>query len=162
MKTKKSAGITLVELVVVITMAGILSALAVPNLIKMVETTKLRTAANTIKRQMLVARTRAIADPYNHCGVVIDVTKQQAFVFFDASTPYQVNTTDTTNKYGGIYKMPRGDTLLIPSSGGIQNNCVVFRGDGSAKYGGSVQVKNKYNNIRTITVEASTGRVKVQ
>ena len=162
MKTKKSAGITLVELIVVIAMAGIISAWAVPNLVKMVEMTKLRTAANMIKRQMLVARTRAISDPYKHCGVVIDDIKQQSFVFFDNTTPYVVNTADTVNKYGGIYKMPRGDTLLIPSSNGIQNQCVVFRGDGSAKYGGSVQVKNKYNMIRTITVEASTGRVKVQ
>ena len=163
MRPDKSAGFTLIEVVVAIAIAGILAVLAVPNFLKLVEKTKLNAAANTIKRQMLSARTRAIADPYKHCGLAVDVSNQKTYIFFDSLTPYTINTTDTVNKYTGVFIMPGTIIMSIPTGGsGIQNNCVVFRGDGSAKYGGSVQVTNKYNATKTINVVASTGRVKVQ
>ena len=153
----------MVEVVVAIAIAGIAAVLAVPNFLQLVEKTKLTTTANTIKRQILMARMRAIADPYKHCGVAVDVNKQKTYVFFDTLNTYALTTTDTVDKYAGIYIMPKGITMSIPTGGsGIQNSCVVFRGDGSAKYGGSVQVTNKYNVIKTINVVASTGRVRVQ
>lgn len=153
----------MLELLVVVVISGIVAAWTVPNFLKMVEKTKLTAAANTIKRQILMARVRAISDPYKHCGLAVDVNNQKTYVFFDSLTPYAINPTDTIDKYAGVFIIPQGITLSIPGGGtGIQNNCVVFRGDGSAKFGGSVQVQNRYNAIKTINIVASTGRVKVQ
>ena len=148
----------------VILVIGLLAAVAAPNLVPMVDMTKLRTAANAIKRQMIIARTRALSDPNTHVGVCINrsTNPNTSFVFLDRGT---LNEYDAANDaiYMGVYKMPSNIWDSIPSvaNGGITDSVVVFRGDGSAKNGGSVIVKNKRGKIRTINILASTGRVKV-
>jgi prepilin-type N-terminal cleavage/methylation domain-containing protein len=159
-RLKSNSGITMIELITVIVIVGLLAALATPNILPLVDTIKLRTGANTIKRLMIVARTRALSDPNTHVGVgLIDST--QACVFFDvpAGTQYHRDATDPL--YLGTYKLPQGIKTIIPSSGGITDSVVVFRGDGSAKNGGNIQVKSKRGSIKTINVLASTGRVRV-
>ena len=160
-------GYSLLELIVAIVIVCVLAAAAVPNMVRMVGLIKLRTAANSIKRQMIIARTRALSDPNIHVGVYIDqsVTPNRSFVFFDvaAGTAYQYDA-GTDPIYMGIYQVSMGiwDSIPPTSAGGITNNVVVFRGDGSAMNGGSIIVKNKYGATRTVSVLASTGRVKVQ
>jgi len=162
----RSQGFSLIELIIVILIVGIMAALAVPNILPMVETIKLRTAANTIKRQLIVARTRALSDPTIHVGVCVNtrVTPNQSFIFLDlpSGTPYHCDASDPV--YMGSYQVPRNirDSLPAVSAGGISDSVVVFRGDGSAKNGGSIILVNKYGRIRTVSVLASTGRVKVQ
>ena len=63
--------------------------------------------------------------------------------------------------YMGDIKMPKNITLSIAGTSPVINNVVVFRGDGSAKDGGSVQLTNRFLKTRTINVLPSTGRVKV-
>ncbi len=133
----------------------------------MVGTIKLRTAANAIKRQLIIARTRAIADPNIHVGVYIDrrVTPNRSFVFLDLPAGI-LNHYDWNSDpmYMGQYNAPNGvvDSLPPVAAGGITDSVVVFRGDGSAKNGGSIIVKNSLGTIRTISVLPSTGRYKVQ
>jgi type II secretion system protein H len=163
---KGCKGFTLIEVMVVIVIVGLLATLAVPNISPMVETMKLRTAANAVKRQMIVARTRALSDPNTHVGVCIDARSNpnRSFVFFDVAsgTAYHCDATDPV--YMGVYIAPSNIRDSIPpvAAGGIQDSVVVFRGDGSAKNGGNVIVVNRYGKTRTISVLASTGRVKLQ
>jgi type II secretory pathway pseudopilin PulG len=161
----KSCGYTIVELLIICVIVGILAAVATPFMSPMVELVKLRTAADTIKRQMIAARTRALSDPNTHVGVYIDqsVTPNQSFIFFDVAggTAYQYDA-GTDPIYMGAYQVPRGISDSIPTTGGITNNCVVYRGDGSAKTGGSIILVNRYGRIRTVSVLASTGRIKIQ
>lgn len=164
-RIKNNYGITLIELIMVIVVLCLLSAVAVPNINPLVDNIKLRTAANAIKRQMIVARTRALSDINVHAGVYIDTNhnNSKSLIFLDVSsgTLYHYDATDPV--YTATYKAPQGIWDSIPSSGagGITDSVVVFRGDGSAKNGGTVIVKNKRGRIRTISVLASTGRVKV-
>lgn len=165
-----SFGYTIVELLVAILILVVLAAVAVPYMVPMVGIIKLRTAADTIKRQMIVARTRALSDPNTHVGVCFDTrtSPNRSFIFLDVPTGtayhYDWNSDPI---YMGEYRVPSGvwDSLPPPpASGGIgiTDSVVVFRGDGSAKNGGSIIVKNKYGAFRTVSVLASTGRVKVQ
>ena len=157
--TNNTSGWTLVETLIAIVMIGIVAAAVVPKISPMLETLKLRTAAYNVQRSLLAARTRAIADPSIHCGVVFK-DSTSIIIYPDTSgAPYIVNVLDTACKYLGTYKMPKNIFLKEVSD---SNHCIVFRGDGSAKYGGSVYVYNKYNIRRTISVLATTGRIKVQ
>jgi prepilin-type N-terminal cleavage/methylation domain-containing protein len=161
-RAKNNSGVTLMELMIVIVIIGLMAAVALPNMVPLVEMTKLRTAANTIKRQMIVARTRALADPYKHVGVYVNIktTPHKAFIFFDTGTnPYHYDAADAV--YWGSYEVPKNIQISIPGSGGVTDSTVVFRGDGSAKNGGAIVLTNRYGKTRTVNVLASTGRVKM-
>jgi Tfp pilus assembly protein FimT len=164
-RLKSNSGITIIELMMVIIILGFLAALAVPNLVPMVDMIKLRTAANAVKRQMIIARTRALSDPNVHVGVCIDTrtNPNRSFVFFDVATGTAYHNDASDPVYMGEYRVPKNIWDSIPSvaNGGISDSVVVFRGDGSAKNGGTVILKNRYGRIRTISVLASTGRVKM-
>jgi prepilin-type N-terminal cleavage/methylation domain-containing protein len=158
-----SSGWTLPEMLVAIFMVAILAVAAIPDFSPMLEGLKLRTAAMNVQRALLTARTRAISDPNVHCGVVF---KDSVLIIFpdsaSAGTPYRVDVSDTASKYLGLYKLPKNIFVRSLASDTISYNCIVFRGDGSAKYGGTVYVVNKYNKTKNINVLATTGRIKVQ
>ena len=158
-----SKGFTLVELIVVIVIALISSAIAVPSFIKMMQHNRLKTTADSIKQQLYVARSRALANSTVHCGVYFDFssTPQKVFTFTDDPTGAQDQYNALTDKtLLAVLTIPINVQMTLPSSGGITNSCIVFRGDGSAKYGGTVNVTNS-SNTKYINVLASTGRIKV-
>jgi prepilin-type N-terminal cleavage/methylation domain-containing protein len=160
--TNNTSGWTLVESLITVAIIGILAAAVIPNYVPMLESMKLRTAALNVQRLLIAARTRAISDPNVHCGVFFS-DSIDAYIFPDSAsgTPYQINAKDTANIYLGRYKLPK-NIYLCSLSTSITNRCVVFRGDGSAKYGGNIYVLNRYNKKWTINVLATTGRIKVQ
>jgi Tfp pilus assembly protein FimT len=162
MFVERKSGWTILETMVAVVMIGIVAAAAVPNFGPMLEMMKLRTAAYNIQRSLVSARTRAIADPNVHCGVYFP-DSVNAYIFPDSAsgTPYQIDARDTTNIYLGRYKMPR-NIWACSLSTSIANRCIVFRGDGSAKTGGFVYIVNRYKKMKTISVLATTGRIKVQ
>jgi prepilin-type N-terminal cleavage/methylation domain-containing protein len=161
---KSAAGFTVPELLLVVVIVVVLATLAVPNLLPMVELIRLRSTADVIKRQLIVARTRALSDPNIHCGVLFDTDSrpQRTMIFFDRGTPYVVEAADTASKYMGVYAITPAVTMSVPASQGITNRIIVFRGDGSAKNGGSITLTNRYNKVRTVNVLASTGRIRIQ
>jgi prepilin-type N-terminal cleavage/methylation domain-containing protein len=160
--TNNTSGWTLVESLIAVAIIVILAAAVIPNYVPMLESMKLRTAALNVQRLLIAARTRAIADPSVHCGVYFP-DSMNAYIFPDSAsgTPYQIDAKDTANIYLGRYKLPK-NIYLCSLSTSIQYRCVVFRGDGSAKYGGNIYVFDRYNKKWTINVLATTGRIKVQ
>jgi prepilin-type N-terminal cleavage/methylation domain len=163
-------GFSLLELIVVIALIGILSVLAVPSAKTYFAAINLRTATNTIKQQLILAKTKAMGDPNVHCGVYFDssVTPNQTRAFLDTTDFYHYDPADPN--YMPVYSMPKNITISVGGTGNTK--VIVFRGDGSAKSGVTnnqiivkVKIPSKSGTLtrsKTISVLPSTGRIKVQ
>lgn len=162
--TDFTRGFTIIELLIVIVVLLILSSIAIPIGRKTTEYLKLKTTGDQIKNLLKVAQSKAMADPQVHCGVYLfpgtgSGNGKEYSMFFDVNGN---NLYDETidEIYMGTYALTSGMTLSIPQVGGITDNVIVFRGDGSAKFGGSVILKNSSGLQDSIHVLASTGRIK--
>jgi type II secretory pathway pseudopilin PulG len=140
----------------------VLTAIALPPIGGVVRAMRLRSAVDAVKNQILMARIRAAANPNVHCGVYFDVAQARSMVFYDRGSGSEYSYEPTGDEvFGTPYELPSGITFSLPAANAFTNSAVVFRGDGSAKYGGSIEVKDADENTRILDVLASTGRVKV-
>jgi prepilin-type N-terminal cleavage/methylation domain-containing protein len=157
-------GFTIIELLIVIAIMLILTSIAIPIGHKTTEYLKLKTTGDQIKNLLKVAQGKAMADPQVHCGVYLfpgtgTGNGKEYVMFFDVNGNNLYD--EMTDKiYMGAYSLNSGITLSIPQVSGITDNVIVFRGDGSAKFGGSIILKNSKGLQDSIHVLASTGRIK--
>lgn len=166
-KTRYLNGFTVVEMLITLSVLVILTGIAIPVGRKTIDYMRLKTTGDQIKLVLKVAQSKATADPQVHCGVYMfpgtgassDYANKQFAIFFDKDNDYTYDTV-TDPLYLGARSLPPGITLSIPPKGGITNNVIVFRGDGSAKTGGSIILTSKYARKDSINVLPSTGRIK--
>ena len=64
--TVRTGGFTLLEAMIVVLLFSIFSALAIPNSIRFMRNMRLNAAVNGVKKQLQLARMRALADPFKH------------------------------------------------------------------------------------------------
>ena len=62
-------GYSMMELLIVIAIVSIVAALARPSVKPYLESMRLRSAANAVKQQLVLAKTRALGDANLHTGV---------------------------------------------------------------------------------------------
>lgn len=147
---------------IVVGIMSILVLLAIPQMSRAIVAMRLASATNAVKYQVMLARVRALANPSVHCGVWFDVPNSRTLIFFDSETSgtkyqYDSGTDKLYQTNSSPYALPKGVTLRLPSTEPIVNSCVVFRGDGSAKIGGGIEVVAG-TSVRLVNVLASTGR----
>lgn len=162
----KQRGFSILEVLAVAIIFSITATIALPVGKTMITRMYLKRTADAIKNQLLTAKIRAVSDPTMHCGVyfAIDSIPQSTRLFFDqigSGTPYQYDIgTDAT--YLNKIEIPPQITLRLPGSGAVMNQVVVFRGDGSAKNGGTIELVDNKGTVLQINVLASTGRIEVR
>lgn len=168
-KTRYFNGFTVVEMLITLSVLVILTGIAIPVGRKTIDYMRLKTTGDQIKLVLKVAQSKATADPQVHCGVYMfpgtgtssGYANKQFAIFFDRDNDY-IYDPGTDPLYLGTRSLPPGITLSIPpiAKGGITSNVIVFRGDGSAKTGGSIILTSKYARKDSINVLPSTGRIK--
>jgi prepilin-type N-terminal cleavage/methylation domain-containing protein len=165
-----SNGFSMIEVIVAIAIVSLMAVVAVPNFRPFIDRLRLRTATNTIKQQLLLAKTRALGDPIVHCGVYFNTTPNpnQTLAFLDDGAGANANNdrydAGSDHVFVVVYTLPKNITMTIPVAGG-HNNVIMFRGDGSAKVRSltiTLKIGNDSAKSKTITVLASTGRIRVQ
>ncbi len=135
-----------------------------PSMRPMIENMQMSMVVNSMKHQLVCARTRALQDSKIHCGVHFDTLSkpQQLQVFLDSGNPEHdgVYTRGSDQTFGAPYVLPPTITFSISGTGG--NRDIVYRGDGSAKiHGMTITVRTSRGKIKTLTVLPSTGKTKI-
>jgi type IV fimbrial biogenesis protein FimT len=148
---QKKSGFTLMELMVVIAIISILSALAVPNLIKWRPKRQLSAATKEILSVMQYARSRALKEN-TRVGLLFDRANETYTVFFDNGAGANANngTQDGDEPTVKSGRMPPGidlkDTTLAADE-------VFFDSRGLlSNAGGVVNLENSLNVTKSISV----------
>jgi prepilin-type N-terminal cleavage/methylation domain-containing protein len=156
----RQRGFTLIQLIVTISVLGILTLSLRPAVSNILEVMKQRSAVIAVKQTVLAARARAMANPTVHCGVFFSLIGNPRVIgmFEDTGNPnsYSYDANSDT-PYRGPVNLPAGVTLdTIPG----QTKTLIFRGDGSA-YISSKFLITTGTRKDTMDILASTGRIKV-
>ena len=142
---------TLLETIVVLTIMALFFAVSIPLFSRFVEKSKLETAARNIVSTLRTARSYAISN-----NATYDV------VFDAVSTPHQYYIQDEgSNVIDKKYKLP---TEIQFNTIGFAGNAASFLSTGELSETSpdtSVIIEDS-NSTKTITVERTTGRVKVE
>lgn len=142
----------------------ILAAVAVPSMAPMIESMQLSMVVNSMKHELICAKTRALEDSRIHCGVHFDTasTPQRLQAFLDVGKPEHdgVYTEGSDQIFGAAYVLP--PTIRFTIGGTGDNSDIIYRGDGSTKiHGMIITVKTGRGKTRFLTVLPSTGRTKI-
>ena len=116
------------------------------------------TTVNQITKELELIKSRALADPDLHTGMFLDTTgaPDSIFTFFDNDNDNYF-TPESDQLFSRCISIPSTDTLMITEG---YPDVIIFRGNGSAKLSAHFQVKQGDRMTTTISVLASTGRIK--
>jgi prepilin-type N-terminal cleavage/methylation domain-containing protein len=159
-------GFSLIEVLIVIAIIGIVSAIAVPNMTIMMRSYRLKSAANDLASTLQLARMTAIAQNSN--SVVTFNTISQSYLVFsdngDGGGPLDINNnvqsgTEPTIKTVSVRNEYSGEITLGTPSFGLTT---YFNAQGGLKENGagSIVLQNTSGESRQIFI-AQGGSVKV-
>jgi Tfp pilus assembly protein FimT len=158
-------GFSAFEILIALVVTSLFAALSVKPLTGYVKRIQAKNAFEGAKHYLMLARSRAIANPGKHCGVEFRLYasnskhNDSAIAFFDlnANKAYDVGKDSV---YGKPFIFKKSEKLTAKAQG-ASPKVIVFRGDGSAN--ASMKIDLTLGHIKgTLDVLASTGRIKVE
>jgi len=159
-RIRKKSGYTMMEMMVILVIVGVISAMAVPGFLLMMPRLKLRADARANLNYLRIARSKAVAEN-RQFGVYFDSGARRAILFADTNNPIAATYDDGADSViEQTEVLSQGITYDASSFAG---DCVVFYPTGSASASGSIQVLDAANGRSyTLSVLASTGRATMQ
>lgn len=147
---KKSAGFSIFELLIVIAVIAVVSAIVTPNIISWRNNAKLRGAADNLKGDLQMSKARAVRE------------RTPVTVTFTA-TNYQVTYTDKNGNIQTVRnrKLPAGVRVDLDNTGfGAMGDKTEFNGRG-IPIAGSARLVNTKGDQKSIVV-STLGRIRIQ
>ncbi len=148
MRVRRSAGFSLIELIIVVAVVGILAAIGIPALLEVMYRNKVQLAAREATLQMQEARFRSIRENIQH-GVFTDFANNRVVYFrvTDPAVPPDPTDPDASEQLR-FFELPVGIVFMGPADGSPEGTdaiigftessspnvggWVTFRPDGSA------------------------------
>jgi prepilin-type N-terminal cleavage/methylation domain-containing protein len=183
-RSRDNKGFTLIEMMVVVSLIGILMAIAIPSILSQRPLWRVNGTAREMLTNMRMTQSKAIRSGYPHTITFLDTTNNYVIFADDGSgtgtigdglqngTEPTIKTVSlgTSIKYGSIGGPPallggaiNPDGINYPTRGTAKS--VIFRPDGTAE-SGTVYFYSELNPTtyqwqRAVEVVGNTGRVKV-
>jgi len=168
---RSEEGFTLVELIIVIALISVVSAIAVPNIVVMRQNAELRGAARDLLSNIQLAKITAI-ERNKYCAITFNTSSAGYVVYVDENEnlQYDVGVDDEVKN---VLLSDYGTTSYDLSQGGGDgltfsnpSNAVAFAPDGLPKslsgFGaGTASLKNGQNKTTSVTV-SSAGNIRIQ
>lgn len=151
----KAKGFSLVELIVVVALIGIITAIATPSFMDWRRNVEYRAAARDIVSMMREAKARAISTNREHRVEFVVANRQYRMT--------QGNRAAGSSNFNTIIRdwvsLPEGVNMNIAFTGGASN--VGFNPHGGSGAGNVTILDSGASTRYTITITATTGRVRV-
>ncbi|MFH1221392.1 MAG: GspH/FimT family pseudopilin [Candidatus Eisenbacteria bacterium] len=153
-QTRGEQGFSMIELLVVIGIAGILLAAALPAMRNYTGTARLTGAADEVASTLKLARQRAVATN-GHVVVQFDTGTSSFYLFDDKD---QSGSRDGNETMAGPYDVTKGVAL---AEVGFADERVTFDARGSASESEAVILVNNGQAAQRVDVTAATGLIYV-
>jgi prepilin-type N-terminal cleavage/methylation domain-containing protein len=162
MKPRKSGerGITLIELLSVVVIIGIVSALAVPRFSDTINRLKFRSASREMVSMLRLARSYAVTNK-SQFGVYFDQNSYIVTLFKDTDNPASAVFNAVADSIMSVDTLPEDFVYLYTSA---PSSAVVYRSNGTATSSSFVNFMSAPDdliNYGNIDILASTGRTKI-
>lgn len=152
----KSRGFTLLELLVVLAIIAVVSAIVAPNIISWRNSAKIRGAVDHLMGDLEMAKISAVKEN-NNVAVLFNTTGYKVFV--DKANPW---VRDADEPLLRVRKLPAGVTFdLGHPDWGFTNNRTRFNSRGRAGIAGTAVIVNSKGQQRDVIV-STLGRIRVQ
>jgi prepilin-type N-terminal cleavage/methylation domain-containing protein len=158
---RRTAGFTLIEILVVLLLMGLLLTFLLPSFLKAIQRQKLLSAAQQTAIVLRMARLQAIKAAGNTV-VQIDTTKGTVTAFSD---PNNNQTLDAGESMLGRVDLPKGVTFMAVDGFTSPPNpaVAIFSSNGSVAAPGAFRVQNTAGDqIEARVLTATSGRVVLQ
>ncbi|MGH2571284.1 MAG: GspH/FimT family pseudopilin [bacterium] len=152
--SRSRAGMTLVELAVMLAVFGIVLAASAPSLHSILEGYRHRNAVDSVKARLVITRGLAVSTKIPHV-VTVDPVASRLFVFADTDAD---GVFDAGERSRGPFEVDPGVNLVNVD---WAQNQISFRPDGTASQTGSIRVQDDDGRSKTIRVSSMTGSAQV-
>ena len=156
--TGRDAGFSLMEMMVVIVLFGIVSAIALPGFNQFMRAMDLNNQIQVLATNLRVVRQRAITE--NNNWVIYHSHSPEGWGWWDDDDNDGVK--DGPEHYSAPQPLPAWVTVTNSSTNPFPSDSLTFQPNGSASVSGSVIFTNPDGYTRSLSVVRPTGMVTVQ